>query len=102
MLGIPTIVTGAFVYALWVVNFGFSGYAGAIALAFVMVPLIVRATEEMLRLVPTDIHEASLALGVTQVAHDRPRCSCQPPAPASSPASCWQSRARWVRRRRCS
>src|SRR4029077_8002947 len=66
MLGIPTIVTGAFVYALWVVNFGFSGYAGAIALAFVMVPLIVRATEEMLRLVPKDIHEASLALGVTK------------------------------------
>ena len=66
MLGIPTIVTGAFIYALWVVEFGFSGYAGAIALAFVMVPLIVRATEEMLRLVPKDIHEASLALGVTK------------------------------------
>jgi phosphate transport system permease protein len=66
MLGIPTIVTGAFVYALWVVEFGFSGYAGAIALAFVMVPLIVRATEEMLRLVPRDVREASLALGVTK------------------------------------
>jgi phosphate transport system permease protein len=66
MLGIPTIVTGAFVYALWVVEFGFSGFAGAIALALVMVPLIVRATEEMLRLVPRDIKEASLALGVTQ------------------------------------
>jgi phosphate transport system permease protein len=66
MLGIPTIVTGAFVYALWVVEFGFSGIAGALSLAFVMVPLIVRATEEMLRLVPRDIREASLALGVTQ------------------------------------
>jgi phosphate transport system permease protein len=66
MLGIPTIVTGAFVYALWVVEFGFSGYAGAFALGLVMVPLIVRATEEMLRLVPRDISEASLALGVTQ------------------------------------
>jgi phosphate transport system permease protein len=66
MLGIPTIVTGAFVYALWVVEFGFSGFAGAFALALVMVPLIVRATEEMLRLVPRDIKEASLALGVTQ------------------------------------
>ena len=65
-LGIPTIVTGAFVYALWVVEFGFSGFAGAFALALVMVPLIVRATEEMLRLVPRDIGEASLALGVTQ------------------------------------
>jgi phosphate transport system permease protein len=66
MLGIPTIVTGAFVYALWVINFGFSGFAGALALGLVMVPLITRATEEMLRLVPRDIHEASLALGVTQ------------------------------------
>jgi phosphate transport system permease protein len=66
MLGIPTIVTGAFVYAIWVIEFGFSGFAGALALALVMVPLIVRATEEMLRLVPRDIHEASLALGVTQ------------------------------------
>jgi phosphate transport system permease protein len=66
MLGIPTIVTGAFVYAVWVIEFGFSGYAGAFALGLVMVPLIVRATEEMLRLVPRDIREASLALGVTQ------------------------------------
>ena len=66
MLGIPTIVTGAFVYAIWVINFGFSGYAGAIALGLVMVPLITRATEEMLRLVPRDIREASYALGVTQ------------------------------------
>jgi phosphate transport system permease protein len=66
MLGIPTIVTGAFVYAIWVINFGFSGFAGAISLGLVMVPLIVRATEEMLRLVPRDIREASLALGVTQ------------------------------------
>ena len=66
MLGIPTIVTGAFVYAIWVVEFGFSGFAGAFSLALVMVPLIVRATEEMLRLVPRDIREASLALGVTQ------------------------------------
>jgi phosphate transport system permease protein len=66
MLGIPTIVTGAFVYALWVVEYGFSGFAGALALSLVMIPLIVRATEEMLRLVPPDLKEASLALGVTQ------------------------------------
>jgi phosphate transport system permease protein len=66
MLGIPTIVTGAFVYALWVVQFGFSGFAGALSLALVMTPLIVRATEEMLRLVPRDLTEASLALGVTK------------------------------------
>jgi phosphate transport system permease protein len=66
MLGIPTIVTGAFIYALWVINFGFSGYAGGFALALVMLPLVVRATDEMLRLVPRELSEASLALGVTR------------------------------------
>jgi phosphate transport system permease protein len=66
LVGIPTIVTGAFVYALWVTRFGFSGYAGAIALALVMLPLVIRATAEMLRLVPRELREASLALGVTK------------------------------------
>ena len=65
-LGIPTIVVGAFVYAVWVINFGFSGYAGGLAMAVVMLPLIVRASEEMLRLVPNDLREASLAMGVTR------------------------------------
>jgi phosphate transport system permease protein len=63
MLGIPSIVTGAFVYSLWVLRYGFSGYAGAIALALVMFPLVIRASEEMLRLVPNEHREASLALG---------------------------------------
>ena len=85
MLGIPTIVTGAFIYALWVVEFGFSGYAGAFALGLVMMPLIVRATEEMLRLVPRDIREASLALGAPSRAPSFPSCS-RPRAPGSSPA----------------
>lgn len=66
LVGVPTIVTGAFVYALWVIQFGFSGIAGAIALALVMLPLIIRTTEEMLRLVPDPLREASLALGVTR------------------------------------
>ncbi|WP_329553662.1 phosphate ABC transporter permease PstA [Streptomyces sp. NBC_00696] len=66
LIGIPTIVTGAFIYALWVTRYGFSGYAGAIALALVMLPLIVRATAEILRLVPQELREASLALGVTR------------------------------------
>jgi phosphate transport system permease protein len=66
LVGIPTIVTGAFVYVLVVIKFGFSGYAGALALAIVMLPLIVRSTEEMLRLVAVDLREASWALGVTQ------------------------------------
>lgn len=66
MTGIPTIVVGAFVYALWVVRFGFSGYAGAIALALVMFPLVIRTSEEMLKLVQTDQREASLALGASK------------------------------------
>ncbi len=66
LVGVPTIVTGALVYAAWVVLFGFSGIAGGIALALVMLPLVIRSTDEMLRLVPHDLREASLALGVTK------------------------------------
>ncbi len=66
LVGIPTIVTGAFVYAIWVVFFGFSGIAGGIALGLIMLPLVIRSTEEMLRLVPHELREASLALGVTK------------------------------------
>jgi phosphate transport system permease protein len=66
LIGVPTIVTGAFVYALWVIRFGFSGIAGAIALALVMLPLVIRSAAEMLRLVPRDLREASLALGVSR------------------------------------
>jgi phosphate transport system permease protein len=66
LIGIPTIVTGAFVYAIWVVRYGFSGFAGSIALAIVMLPLIIRTTEEILRLVPAEFREGSLALGASR------------------------------------
>lgn len=66
LTGVPTIVVGAFVYALWVLRFGFSGIAGAIALAIVMLPLIVRSAEEALRLVPQELREASFALGARE------------------------------------
>jgi phosphate transport system permease protein len=66
LVGIPTIVTGAFIYAIWVINFGFSGLAGSFALAIVMLPLVIRTTEEMLRLVPRDLREASAALGISK------------------------------------
>ncbi len=66
LVGVPTIVTGALVYAMWVVFFGFSGIAGGIALGLVMLPLVIRSTEEMLRLVPDDLREASVALGATK------------------------------------
>ncbi|MGE5289308.1 MAG: phosphate ABC transporter permease PstA [Micromonosporaceae bacterium] len=66
LIGVPTIVIGLFVYAIWVLRFGFSGLAGAIALAIIMLPLVTRASAEMLRLVPMTLHEASASLGVTR------------------------------------
>jgi phosphate transport system permease protein len=66
LAGIPSIVVGIFVYALVVVAQGhFSGFAGSIALAIVMLPTITIATEEMLRLIPRPLREATRALGMT-------------------------------------
>lgn len=63
--GIPSIITGLIVYGLIVVPMkGFSAIAGAIALALIMIPIVLRTTEEQLKLVPVTIREASLALGV--------------------------------------
>jgi len=65
--GIPSIVAGVFAYALIVKQFGgFSAMAGGIALGIIMIPTIIRTTEEMIRLVPTSLREAALALGATQ------------------------------------
>lgn len=67
MTGIPSIVAGLFAYALFVIFFGPGvrmGFGGAIALSVLMIPIVVRATEEMLKLVPDELREASYALGV--------------------------------------
>jgi len=66
MTGVPSIVAGLFVFAFWVLGLhqGFSGLAASLALAVLMLPVVVRSSEEMLRLVPTDLREASYALGV--------------------------------------
>jgi phosphate transport system permease protein len=64
--GVPTIVTGIFVYGLLVIGHLQSAYAGAVALAIVMLPLVTRATQEVLLLVPHTLREASLALGVSR------------------------------------
>lgn len=66
LTGVPSIVAALFVYALWVTTLGFdrSGFAVSLALVLLMVPVIVRNTEEMLRIVPMDLREASYALGV--------------------------------------
>jgi phosphate transport system permease protein len=64
LTGLPTIVIGIFVYGLLVVGHLQSGYAGAYALAIIMLPVVARATQEVLLLVPPALREASLALGV--------------------------------------
>lgn len=63
--GVPSIVIGIYAYTLVVLPMkGFSAYAGAMALGVIMLPIVARTTEEMIRLVPTSLREASLALGV--------------------------------------
>ena len=63
--GIPSIITGMVAYTLLVVPFhGFSALAGAFALSLIMIPIVLRTTEEQLKLVPSTLREASLALGV--------------------------------------
>lgn len=66
MTGIPSIVAGLFILAFWIIylDFDYSGFAGAMSLAILMLPIVVRSTEEMLKLVPNELREASLALGV--------------------------------------
>ncbi|MBD0855620.1 phosphate ABC transporter permease PstA [Corynebacterium striatum] len=64
--GVPSIVAALFVFAMWITLFGFerSGMAVALSLVLLMIPIVVRNTEEMLRVVPMDLREASYALGV--------------------------------------
>ena len=65
--GVPSIVIGVFVYAIAVLPFRrFSALAGGIALGIMMIPLIMRTTEELLRLVPSNLREGALALGATR------------------------------------
>src|SRR5439155_18028075 len=67
LAGVPSIVVGILGYELLVVPIGhYNGWAGALALAFIMVPIVARTTEEMLRLVPQSYREASVALGATK------------------------------------
>jgi len=67
LTGIPSIVTGVFVYAILVLPMKhFSAFAGGVALALIMVPIVARTTEEMLKLVPHSMREGALALGAPQ------------------------------------
>ncbi|MEV7093811.1 phosphate ABC transporter permease PstA [Amycolatopsis sp. NPDC051045] len=64
--GVPSIVAALFIYALWITTFGLprSGFAVSLSLVLLMIPVVVRSSEEMLRIVPDDLREASYALGV--------------------------------------
>jgi len=66
LAGVPSIVAALFIFSLWIVTLGFqqSGFAVALALVLLMLPVVVRSAEEMLRLVPDELREASYALGV--------------------------------------
>ena len=66
MTGVPSIVMGLFIFTIWVLRFGFSTFAGALGLACLMLPVVIRSTEEMLLLVPTSLREASYALGASK------------------------------------
>jgi phosphate transport system permease protein len=66
MTGVPSIVMGLFIYTIWVLHFGYSGLAGSFALACLMLPIVIRSTFEMLRLVPSTLREGSYALGATK------------------------------------
>ena len=68
MAGVPSIVMGLFIYVFWVVPRGIdglNGFSGALALACLMLPIVVRSSEEMLRLVPQNLRDASYALGAS-------------------------------------
>lgn len=67
LLSAPSIVIGLFIYELMVRTMGhFSGLAGAVALSFIVLPVVVRTTDEMLQLIPSTMREATLALGIPQ------------------------------------
>ena len=63
MTGVPSIVMGLFIYTVWTLRFGLMGFGGSLALACLMLPIVIRSTEEMLRLVPDELRQGSYALG---------------------------------------
>ena len=68
MSGVPSIVAGLFIFAVWMIQLGnaYSGIAGGFALTILMIPTVARTSEEVLKLIPQDLREAGLALGATQ------------------------------------
>ncbi len=66
MTGVPSIIMGLFIFSIWVLHFGYSGLAGAFALGCLMLPIVIRSTYEMLRLVPNSLREGAYAVGATK------------------------------------
>ena len=66
MSGVPSIVMGLFVFTVFTLNYGLIGFGGSLALACLMLPIVIRSSEEMLRLVPDELRQASLGLGCPQ------------------------------------
>jgi phosphate transport system permease protein len=66
MTGVPSIIMGLFIFSIWVLHHGFSGLAGAFALGCLMLPIVIRSTDEMLKLVPDTLREGSYALGASK------------------------------------
>jgi phosphate transport system permease protein len=66
MTGIPSIVAGLFIFTVWILTLGFhrSGFPATLALSILMIPTVVRSTEEMLKLVPNELREAAFAVGI--------------------------------------
>jgi phosphate transport system permease protein len=66
MTGVPSVVMGLFIYVLWTLRFGYSAFGGALALACLMLPVVIGASEQMLRLVPDHLREAGYAVGASK------------------------------------
>jgi phosphate transport system permease protein len=62
MTGVPSVVMGLFVFVIYTLSFGFNAFGGALALAALMLPIVIRSTEEMLKLVPDNLREATVVL----------------------------------------
>jgi phosphate transport system permease protein len=66
MTGVPSIIMGLFIFTLWTLHFQYSGLGGALALACLMLPIVIRSSEEMLKLVPDPLREGAYAIGATK------------------------------------
>jgi phosphate transport system permease protein len=66
MTGVPSIVMGLFIYVTWTLKFGYSAFGGSLALACLMLPVVIGSTEQMLKLVPNHLREASYAVGTSK------------------------------------